>query len=380
MVADRALDQPRRLGRGQAVLGLAHELGFRDEARDQRAAAGQQVVAGDVLGLAVLGQLAIGADAFQDRGPEARLMRAALGRRHGVAVGLDEAVARGRPVDRPFDLAGNAETLAELDQPGKGPVGIGRGGAQLFAQIVRQPAGEVEGGLARGLAVVDLGLPADFHAGMQVGLGLDHPHHARGLQPVVAEDLLVGMEGDGGAAAVRGGADLLDRPLRDAAAEALPPQLAVAGDLDDHAVRQCVHDRGADPVQPARGLVGAFAELAARVQGAEDHLQRRLAGELGMRIDGDAAAVVAHHDRLVGAQLDLDAAGMARHRLVHGVVEDLGHEVMQRAFVGAADIHAGALADGFKPFQHLDRGGGIAVGGRLRARKKVVGHGYSCSC
>ena len=45
------------------------------------------------------------------------------------------------------------------------------------------------------------------------------------------------------------------------------------------------------------------------------------------------------------------------------VVEDLGGEVVQRALVGAADVHAGAAADGLEPFEHLDRGGVIAVGG-----------------
>jgi hypothetical protein len=60
---------------------------------------------------------------------------------------------------------------------------------------------------------------------------------------------------------------------------------------------------------------------------------------------------------MVFVQLHLDAVGVARHRLVHRVVEHLGHQVVQRALVGAADIHAGALADGLQPLQHLDGGG-----------------------
>jgi hypothetical protein len=82
-----------------------------------------------------------------------------------------------------------------------------------------------------------------------------------------------------------------------------------------------------------------------------------LPGNFGMRIDRDAAAVVADGDGVVGVQLHLDAAGVAGHRLVHRVVEDLGHQMVQRAFVGAADIHAGPLADGLQPLQHLDGGG-----------------------
>src|SRR5690606_20729093 len=51
------------------------------------------------------------------------------------------------------------------------------------------------------------------------------------------------------------------------------------------------------------------------------------------------------------------------HRLVHGVVQHLGEQVVQGAFVGAADIHAGAFADGLQPLQHPDGGGGITGGG-----------------
>ena len=125
-------------------------------------------------------------------------------------------------------------------------------------------------------------------------------------------------------------------------------------------------------MQAAGGLVGLAGELAAGVERAEDHLQRRLAGELRVRVDRDAAAVVADGDGVVGVELDLDAVGVAGDGLVHGVVEDLGDEVVQRALVGAADIHAGALADRLQPLEHLD-GGGV-VGGPGGAGEKVVGH------
>ncbi len=57
--------------------------------------------------------------------------------------------------------------------------------------------------------------------------------------------------------------------------------------------------------------------------------------------------------------LEMDRVGVARDRLVHGVVEDLGHEMVHGALVGAADVHAGALADGLEPFQHLDVACGV---------------------
>jgi hypothetical protein len=81
-----------------------------------------------------------------------------------------------------------------------------------------------------------------------------------------------------------------------------------------------------------------------------------------VRIDRDAAAVVAHGDEIVGAQLDLDPGRMAGHRLVHGVVQQLGHQVVHGPLVGPADVHAGPPAHGLQALQDLD------VLGRIVAR------------
>ena len=70
----------------------------------------------------------------------------------------------------------------------------------------------------------------------------------------------------------------------------------------------------------------------------------------------------------VGAKLDLDEGGVAGQRLVHGIVDHLGEQVMQRLFVGAADIHAGAAADRLEPLQHLDMMRRIAALGATAAR------------
>jgi hypothetical protein len=379
MVAHGGLDHAGGLGRGEAVLGLAHEFRLRDEAGDQRAAAARQVVAGDVGGLLVGHKLPIGADALQDRGPEPGLMRAALGRGHGVAVGLDEAVARGRPGDGPFDGTGDVELGLEVDLSGEGRVGIGGRGADGLGQVIAEAAGEVERGLGRRLTVVDAGFPADLDAGEKVCLRPDHLEKTGRFEPVGAEDLLVGVEGDGGAAPVGDGPFGADGALGDAARELLHEKLAVAGDLNAQVVGERVDDGDTDAVQTAGGLVGLARELAARVQRAEDDLKRALVGELRMRVDGDATAVVADGDGVIGMQLHLDAGGMAGHRLVHGVVEHLGHQVVQRALIGAADIHAGALADGLQPLQHLDGGGVVALRGVVSG-KEIVGHGAALSC
>ena len=88
-----------------------------------------------------------------------------------------------------------------------------------------------------------------------------------------------------------------------------------------------------------------------------------------MRIDRDAAAVVGDGQKSVGAQFHLDERGMPGQGLVHGVVDDFGEQVMQRLFVGAADIHAGAAAYRLQSFQHLDVGCGIAGLGAGRPRR-----------
>ena len=92
-----------------------------------------------------------------------------------------------------------------------------------------------------------------------------------------------------------------------------------------------------------------------------------------MRIDRDAAAVVGDGDKAVGLHLDLDPVGMAGQRLVHGIVDHLGEQVVQRLLVGAADIHAGAAAHRLEPLQHLDMLGGVAgLGGGAARRRRVA--------
>ena len=88
-----------------------------------------------------------------------------------------------------------------------------------------------------------------------------------------------------------------------------------------------------------------------------------------MRVDRDAATVVAHGERAVGLQTDLDPAGVAGDRLVHGVVEQLRGQMVQRALVGAADEHAGAAADRLQALEDLDVGGGVILGVAARDRR-----------
>ncbi len=96
-----------------------------------------------------------------------------------------------------------------------------------------------------------------------------------------------------------------------------------------------------------------------------------------MRVDGDAAAVVAHDDAAVLVQFELDPAGVPGDRLVHGVVEHFGDEMVERALVGAADIHAGVAAHRFEALEDLDVLGRVAVGALGGGLVKKVWHGRS---
>jgi hypothetical protein len=70
----------------------------------------------------------------------------------------------------------------------------------------------------------------------------------------------------------------------------------------------------------------------------------------------DAAAVVGHGKEAVGASSTSIKEAWPGQRLVHRVVDDFGEQMMQRLFVGAADIHAGPATDRLKPLEHLDIG------------------------
>ena len=68
-------------------------------------------------------------------------------------------------------------------------------------------------------------------------------------------------------------------------------------------------------------------------------------------VDGDRAAVL--------VQRDDDVRGVAVHRLVDGVVEDLPDQVVQAGGADAADVHAGPLANRLEPFENGDVFGGV---------------------
>ncbi len=135
--------------------------------------------------------------------------------------------------------------------------------------------------------------------------------------------------------------------------EVLVVDVPVRADGQVQRFGQRVDNRRADPVQAARDLVPAAAELAAGVQDGVGDGRRR---NPLFRVDagGDAAAVVLDPDDVPRQDIDLDPGTVPRQSLVDRVVDDLLDQMVQAGQAGRADIHTRALADRFQPFQHLD--------------------------
>jgi len=196
---------------------------------------------------------------------------------------------------------------------------------------------------------------------------------------VLLEDLGVGQEVHLGAALVGVADDLHGRDLdavhrlqqavlHEAAAEFELVDLALAAHHQAQHGAQRVHAAHAHAVQAAGDLVAVLVELAARVQLGQRDLGGRALGlvlVVHLHAGGNAAAVVGDGDRVVGVDGHDDVVAVAGQRLVDGVVDHLEDEVVQPGAVrGVADVHAGALAHGLKPFEDRDRAFAIAgVGG-----------------
>ena len=65
VILDGALDEPRRLGRSQPLLGLALKLRVADEERQQHRGAARHVLAGRLGDATVAGQFAVALDRAQ---------------------------------------------------------------------------------------------------------------------------------------------------------------------------------------------------------------------------------------------------------------------------------------------------------------------------
>ena len=349
--------------RCELVLGLALELGLADEYGEHRRGGAQHVVGGDVGGALVGHSLAEVAQPLGEGRAQAVLVRAAVGRRNRVAVGVEEAVLVGDPAHRPLHRAVPVRLFVAAREHILCDAGLAvDGGLQIFLEAAR----EMERRLVRRV-VGDQRLgagPADLDAAEQVSLRAGHAEQPLRLEGrALAEDLLVRPEAHAGAAPVLDGAQVLELALRLSARKRHGVELLAARHFHLELLGERIDDRHAHPVQASARIVDLAVELAARVQRGHDDFQRRLGLEFGVRVDRNAAAIVAHRQESIGLQFHIDPGGMACHRFVHGIVDHLGEQVMQRLLVGAAHVHAGPAPHRLEAFEHLDVGGGIAVGG-----------------
>ena len=135
--------------------------------------------------------------------------------------------------------------------------------------------------------------------------------------------------------------------------------LAVALNFDVHRRGERIDDGDTDTVQAARHLVALAAELAARVQDGQDHLNRRLAAL--MHIDGDTSPIVDDSDAVIPFDRHVNMVTIASQSLVDRVVDHLVDEMVQAALRRAADVHARALSYGFQTFQNLNLIGAVVA-------------------
>src|SRR5690606_17535205 len=70
-----------------------------------------------------------------------------------------------------------------------------------------------------------------------------------------------------------------------------------------------------------------------------------------------STTVVGYADAAVGEDGDLDMIAIAGHRLIDGVVDDLLNEVVETAFRGRTDVHAGSFPDCLETLEHSDVAG-----------------------
>ena len=326
------LDQPLDLGVAQLGLGLALKLRLSQLDADHRREALAGVLAADV-GVPVLEQLLAPREVVEPAGQrraEARQVRAALGRVDRVGERVDAVGEIGVVLQRHLD--GHPVDL---------PVEIERQRLQHIVVAVEEAhvgldaALEVEVDLAVGRRVA-LVAEADPQALVQIGdlaetvgqhieLVVERLHH------VVVGEPANHRAGHGRLGARR--ALLAQFARRHAAREGLRVDPTAAPHLDQQLARQRVDHRRAHAVQAAGDFVAAAAELAARVEHGQDGLQRRLAGLL-VGVDGDAAAVIADAYPAVRLERDVDLGGVAGHRFVDGVVDDLVDEMMQPGLAG----------------------------------------------
>ena len=287
VLAEERVDDAFDFAVAELGLGLAFELRMGHAATDDGGEAFAEIFAGGDEVFEEAAVLAVVVDAAGEGGAEAGEVRAAFGGVDVVDVGVDVLGVLGRVLQGDFD--GDAVALAfDVED-----VGVDRlAGAVEVLDVFAEAVVVLERFLFAGAVVGD----GDAHALVEEG-ELLHALLQRGVDELGGrEDLRIGLEGGLGAA-LGGVADAADVGLGDAALVFLVVDVAVAADFDLAPFGEEVDDGDADAVQAAGGLVGALFELAAELEDGHHAFERGdvaadFFGELGVPLDGDAAAVV----------------------------------------------------------------------------------------
>jgi len=71
----------------------------------------------------------------------------------------------------------------------------------------------------------------------------------------------------------------------------------------------------------------------------------------GMKLDRDPSAIIVDGNARIDVNGDGDTLTLARKTLIDGVVDDLEDEVVKTSLRRVADVHPGALPDGFEALE-----------------------------
>ena len=177
-VADRVLDDAGGFLRRETILGLALEFRLANEDRKHPRRGAENVLGGDLRGFLVAGEFTVGAQALHQGGAEALLVRAAFGRRHGIAVGVEEAVLVADPAHRPLD---RAVPFFLLDAAGEEILRHPCAAVDRGRQVVLEAAGEMKHRLGRRIVLDQFGVaePADLDAAEQIRFRPRHLEQSR---------------------------------------------------------------------------------------------------------------------------------------------------------------------------------------------------------
>ena len=315
LVGDDVVHQRTDVGVTQLCLGLTLKLGLGELDGNDGGDALAAVVAGDLvvfLNHAVFESVAV--EHTGQRGFEARFMHTALGgmdvvgkRDDGLVITVmvlqgdfSSGVTLGTGyvddllMERRFILIDIGDKLADT--------ALVAHGVALLTAFTLVLDGDAETCIQEGLLT---------HTGVERFIVILHR----------VKHLVIGHEGDGGAAAVGVAHD--GNLLGDCAAgEGHLVNLALLMHLHCQPLRKSVDDTGTHAVEAAGDLITAAAELTACVQHCKDHLKGR-ATRLLLNVHGDTTAIVADGNAVALIDGDGDLGTVARQRLINGVIHNL---------------------------------------------------------